>query len=647
MKLVAIEITGFRRFAESVTVRLTESVIAIVGPNEAGKTSLLRAIASLNAEGAFEARDKTRRIAVEPKIIATYELSQEDRDALANADVPQADRVKKCRVIKQPDGKFSLELPGRSRDLVPRSELADRLAAIVDWPTIANFGQNPEERKDRKARFTAAIAALHSEHEVLAEAHIQRIGQISSEISSIVSQPNAPANHKSDGMEFAKAIDVLIKMEHQWHPNKALPTIAQRKPKAIFFDEQSRELKPNYEIAKVAETTPLGLRNLAHIAGLDLQQLKKAGETGDIPLRTELLERANQQLSDLYSQSWVQSDVVPQFHVEGGSLHLFVRTLDRGLCRIEERSDGLRWFVALVAFLTYQHQDRQLPILLVDEAETHLSYDAQASLMDVLEHQRVAEKVIYTTHSAGCLPSDLGTGIRAVQELHGERSTIHNGFWKTGIGLSPVYLAMGFAPLAFTAARNELIGEGPCECILLPTLIRQAATIKHLDYQIAPGASNVDPNQLGELISECGRALFIVDGDGGGESIRRKLIDAGIAPTKIKSYADFGRADCRLEDLVTIEAYCAAINAELNRWQHTSEQIASSDLASRNRQDATEDWCRRRNYKVPTKVTLCQTLVENAAAGVTIVDAAAIPILTSLHHWATDSFSIAAVGIRA
>ena len=73
---------------------------------------------------------------------------------------------------------------------------------------------------------------------------------------------------------------------------------------------------------------------------------------------------------------------------------------DDGLSTLEERSDGLRWFAALVAFANALEAR---PIITVDEIETHLHYDAQADLIDVLAAQEFASKVIYTTHSFECL----------------------------------------------------------------------------------------------------------------------------------------------------------------------------------------------------------------------------------------------------
>ena len=47
MRLVKIRIAGFRRFKDA-TLNLDADLIAIVGPNEAGKSSLLQALTYLN-----------------------------------------------------------------------------------------------------------------------------------------------------------------------------------------------------------------------------------------------------------------------------------------------------------------------------------------------------------------------------------------------------------------------------------------------------------------------------------------------------------------------------------------------------------------------------------------------------------------------
>lgn len=84
--------------------------------------------------------------------------------------------------------------------------------------------------------------------------------------------------------------------------------------------------------------------------------------------------------------------------VSGTDLELYVRETNGNYWQLDERSDGLRWFVALVAYLHSESVEAP-PILLVDEAEQHLHYDVQADLVRAFERQEAVADVIYTTHS--------------------------------------------------------------------------------------------------------------------------------------------------------------------------------------------------------------------------------------------------------
>ncbi|MFC4357750.1 ATP-dependent endonuclease, partial [Halobium salinum] len=411
--------------------------------------------------------------------------------------------------------------------------------------------------------------------------------------------------------------------------------LQRRAPEFLFFGDEERSLNTTYNLPDegyVSKEPALG--NLLELAGVSLAELRKATESGNNPRKAELVKKANEKLRDIYSESWVRDDVVPYIDIQNETLNLYVESSE-GITPIDQRSDGFRWYVALLAFL--DRTDSNEPILLIDEAETHLSYDAQAQLINVLETQDLAQQVIYSTHSAGCLPSDLGTGIRPVIPKEPERSRISNGFWTEGTGFAPLMLAMGLSPLAFSVARNALIGEGPSETILLPTLLRQANDESKLDYQVAPGASTVSKAEIQKLLSEGGQSAVILDGDGAGEDMKQMLFEEGAAEERVRTYNDLVEKPLRLEDMVDPEEYLNAVNKEIDEYQDTEDRIELEDISEFNRANDVKDWRKERDLGPISKPNVAQRLVDRAQE-TDIVDEENADGLREVHEWASEHF---------
>jgi hypothetical protein len=158
-------------------------------------------------------------------------------------------------------------------------------------------------------------------------------------------------------------------------------------------------------------------------------------------------EEINERLEKRAALVWRASKLRAKVRIDVSTLTILLSMQACDYIPIENHSDGLRQFIALRAFLATRSQDTP-PIVLIDEAETHLHYDAQADLVGVFEEQTDAAQIIYTTHSAGCLPRDLGFGVRATvpeivknakgEDAPGDHSRVINKFWTEGRGYSPL-----------------------------------------------------------------------------------------------------------------------------------------------------------------------------------------------------------------
>lgn len=286
----------------------------------------------------------------------------------------------------------------------------------------------------------------------------------------------------------------------------------------------------------------------------------------------------------------------------------------RTITQFHERSAGVQMFVALVAFLTVKGQTVS-PVLLIDEAETHLHIDAQADLVNEFMTQTRAAKIIYTTHSPACLPPDLGTNIRAVvpDPANGQRSLVEGSFWTKGVGYSPLMLAMGAGAAAFSAARKVVLAEGATEMLILPSLIKAAIGAEDLDYQVAPGLAEVPVSMYSDLDLEGARVAFLVDGDQGGKKLRTALMTAGVPADRIVTLGAL-----TLENLLDADAYKQVVVILVN--EAGRDPIALSDLPDL-RVDSTtlwptviEAWAREGGYQLPGKRVIASRLVEEGLA---------------------------------
>jgi predicted ATP-dependent endonuclease of OLD family len=279
------------------------------------------------------------------------------------------------------------------------------------------------------------------------------------------------------------------------------------------------------------------------------------------------------------------------------------------------------------------------PILLIDEADIHLHYDAQADLIQMLSRQQQAAQVIYTTHSAGCLPQDLGTGVRLVEPNEDqERSGVENWPWQKDQGFGPLLLGMGASTLAFVPTRAALIGEGGSDVVLLPTLIRQAVGLQTLDFQVAPGAAEASGATSAHIDFQGSKVAWLVDGDKGGADNRRNLGSSNIPSERIFTLGGEG-SGLTTEDLVQTEVLVDAVNEELRRSHgEDAARLLIGNVPSPGRWRNLKTWCEAEGLAVPNKGAVAHRIADQRHVR-PLVAADRVEMLRALHTELAELFS--------
>ena len=616
MRCIRIDFEGYKRLA-GTGCNVDGDIIAFVGLNEAGKSSLLDALVWLTADESTPLpvghMNRSHSVEDDDRMVwAKYELEPDDLALIADLDFKEMPThfVLERRKDGAPAFGFT---PWPKRTPKPFEAARARLASTrerLDDQFTAPLDPDDEDQGTASDWSDIADTALAAPDDPWTPDTVDAVKLLAEWLDEV---PPAVRGRSPRDAKTADLIRTALEIAAADHPREiGRKRLRRRVPKFILFDEADRELSTVHPLAEEAARNNLqpALTNLLKVADIDVHTLWDYIETSDGSNQESYIETANENLQEFYSQAWNQAKVAVRIKVDARRLEVRLKELGRkgSVTDIEERSDGLRTFIALSAFLAAQHLTVR-PILLIDEAETHLHYDAQADLVGVLLKNVNATQVFYTTHSPGCLPTDLGTSIRLLsknQEQH-DSSTLKADFWTNEEpGFAPLLYAMGASAAAFSICRRAVLSEGPADMVLLPTLIRMATGKKDLNYQIAPGLSNA--HAYGMHMEEiAAKVVYLTDGDGGGEKHRKALISAGVRKERV-FHLPKGLAS---EDLIHRQQYVDVVNLMLG----SDEKVTVEDLDDGQPiAKSLQDWGRREHIKVPGHVAVAYAILKQGDA---------------------------------
>lgn len=649
MRLIKAKVSGYKRLAHNCQLNLDADPLCVVGPNAAGKSSFLDALVHLNHNDPFEAPEKTRvpgGQTLAPEIQARFLLDEHERELIQ--EIPEAVDVRQFIVTKQ-DGSsrrvYSAD-PYPARDLSSREHVLGLLQQLRDSGWV-DRAQDVEEEQEAPpdpligTLFSTALERAESENHWIEEsagdfdAFGERIGPI---IGQIGEGEEASEENPYEGPDWPGFPEELIALpqelgglaalEREEHPlRKVMKALIPRVPEFLKFDDAARTLETDYDLNGEEPNGDLGIHNFLALAGTSWTEAVDVVERNDPGLTKIYVEDRDRELKEQAALKWGQSDIEVTISLNGSILAILLSMQARDFIGFESHSDGLKAFVALRAFVSQETNSEGIkPIVLVDEADLHLHYDAQADLVGVFEEQEEAEQIIYTTHSAGCLPRDLA-GVRAIvpqtEEIDGktiqkDHSKAINRYWTTGKGFSPLLLAMGAGAFAFSATQYAVITEGMSDALLLPTLIREATEENHLRYQPVPSFAEATPDEIKRFDLIAGRIAFLADGDDGGRRHVEKLLKNGIAEEQVVYLGNDKNSGLSIEDLLAKSVYLKAVNDELGAWEGI--EFPADELPDKGRSKLVEEWCAQRTGRDGkpvelSKVDVAQRVLDQRSSG--------------------------------
>jgi len=526
MKLLKAKISAFKSVLET-TLNVDSRITVLVGPNEGGKTNVLRALETFNldkqfSEGLVCQFSEAYQEQQSPEIqLLLGEFSEGDRNALIDA-WRKADDVGRGPKEKNSPGTETGTLDGDSASPVGNGECTVEIEASV--PSGLNA-------------FTRLSVAKQGND---LDGYIIHIGDNEVQFKNEAAQ-----------RMFTKEVLGLL-------------------PRFIYFEDINL-LHGEIQVDALLSNDPSFKteRDLLFLGGIINPEIL----AGPPNRRDIAIQKAEQRVTERLRKYWTQ-DPTRRFHIDVDKdiLRIHVADATGAFDFPEDRSPGSRWFISFyISFAMRVEQERESAILLFDEPGIRVHPRGQRDILPFFEEIATKYQVIYTTHLPFLINRNFPFRIRVVEKRQDQGTTInnkpHSNKWKA------IRSAVGLlAADSFLLGDSCLVVEGVSDHIYIAGLSPFLAELgePHLDLNetaiIPAGSASETVTPVRFCQAEKIPVVVLLDSDNQGDQAAEALLrDGFIRPEQIvrvdHSKARASAGTRAFEDLLPPDLFLAAINA--------------------------------------------------------------------------------------
>lgn len=521
MKLFKARVQNYRSIIDTGEFEIETLKTIMVGPNEAGKTVILKALQQLNkpsdVPGFDVLRDyprslfnniSTGKISAKDVTVVTgyFQLEQSDKDLL-----PQ--EFKECiyKRYKNIDNQtyHTLENAPASvyyKDI--KNDLARLLAHLDKQYTI----ENPTEEIKIPSKLFHPLITLWKDYTTLSGDNAVKLKALLEKHFTVIEEGNEK--------EEARYSKLLEQIDFHKKHDETLLILAERNPVFILFNNYFK-VKPSVHLEHLAQRTEQKLLDdeyydygnlcLLKLLGFTARQLANLGNTPSpsindkdalknykdkLDTRSYQLNAASVRLTEEIRTVWMPNPDRPEADklkvtADGQYLKVVVED-DIGVdIELDQRSEGFQWLVSFfVVFFAEAMDKHKNAILLLDEPGMSLHALKQRDFRNTISRLAEKNQTIYTTHSPFLVGPDELDIVKVVEMKNRREGTkVHTTLASSDpAGLLPLQEALGYdlAQSLFSQQRN-LILEGLTDYWYLDATaeLLRAAKIENLNEKIA------------------------------------------------------------------------------------------------------------------------------------------------------------------
>ena len=622
MKLTQFHVHEYKSIYDSNPIA-TGDITCLVGKNESGKTSVLRALYKLNpiieAHGKYDVVDEYPRAEVEDYRQA---IEAKKRDAATVVEASFKIEDGELKPIEEalgkgvlPDRIISLSKTYENKRTVDlkTDELIAGKALIAQCGMDAEFSAKTWKSLKELNTLWVAVSEQKAKSVIVAQAALVNVADPDEKKKAEAAAASLQETNASQQVRallpkiLARGLSLYI-----WdsYLKPILPTF-------LYFDEYYQmEGHVNIEQLKQRQANPATLLDSDHPM-LGLIELSRLNVDELIaPERTEelisKLEGASNHLSRQVLKYWSQNkhltvrfDVRPARPGDPKGLETGTNLLGRVYDSVHlvstplgSRSKGFVWFFSFVAWFSQQQKSGRPIILLLDEPGLFLHGKAQGDLLRYIEEQLPPHQVIYTTHSPFMVDPARFDRVRivedksmdATEELSKDKegTKVYTDVLEVGSGsLFPLQGALGYEiSQTLFVGPNSLVVEGVSDLLYIQSI---SALLQRNGKEGLNSAWTITPvggaEKVSTFVSLLGaqkgfRVATLIDIQQKDRQqienlYKRKLL----RQQNVLTFADFtGSKEADIEDMLEPDFYLGLVSGEYGK--SLPKKVTVNDLPS-------------------------------------------------------------------
>jgi energy-coupling factor transporter ATP-binding protein EcfA2 len=542
--LTEFRIQRYKSVLDSGWIRI-EPLTVLVGKNESGKTTLLKALHKFNPfkpEPYIMAREWPRghrKEQTDRQVVcqAKFALTRDEQDELARITDGKM-VVDHVDVSKDYGGRFEVVYPP---SLFPNTLHPNDVDQLCETLPRTVTGTHRED-------FRAAADACRTEAVRLANegkfSELAVLGQSQQpKLAGIVQGGQQPFINDENGFlgtYISKLGEVAAKLtQTPTMQKRAHEFVVTRLPTFIYMDEyksftgsaQLDQVKQRVD-RNAATDEDKTLLTIFELSALSLADEVSKGNSPDREQRQYDLSDGAATLTKLIEGNWGQRRYEVQFNADGQQFFTFVRDeKDLALIRLEERSKGFQWFFSFdLLFMQESKGGFKNCVLLLDEPGLHLHPEGQKNLLERLEVYAKDNVMIYSSHLPFMIDLRRPERIRIVSETKAGAVVTDDLTQSQPEAKLTLQAALGISgSQSFLVAERNLVVEGVDDFWILTELANLFARSEQEglpdDLYITPagGASEVayiSTFMIGQKLT----VVALVDSDTAGGQARDQLV---------------------------------------------------------------------------------------------------------------------------